>query len=73
MTQHQRRIFDIVRKGDVLKLARSFPMKTVLTGIVFLIALIFGNRAFASDTLPDCAYMIWKHGRYICVDLDLNS
>jgi hypothetical protein len=52
-------------------------MKTVLTGIVlgivFLIALIFGNRAFASDTLPDCAYMIWKHGRYICVDLDLNS
>ena len=77
MTQHQRRIFDIVRKGDVPELARSFPMKTVLTGIVlgivFLIALIFGNRAFASDTLPDCAYMIWKHGRYICVGLDLNS
>ena len=52
-------------------------MKTVLTGIVlgfvFSIALIFGNRAFASDMLPDCAYMIWKHGRYICVDLDLNS
>ena len=37
-------------------------MKTVLTGIVlgllFSFALIFGNRAFASDTLPDCAYMI---------------
>jgi len=52
-------------------------MKTVLTGlvlgIVFSIALIFGNRAFASDTLPDCAYMIWKHGRFICVDLDANS
>ena len=52
-------------------------MKTVLTGIVlgivFLIALVFGNRAFTSDTLPDCGYMIWKHGRYICVDLDLNS
>jgi hypothetical protein len=51
-------------------------MKTVLTGsmlgIVFLIALIFGNRAFASDTLPDCAYMIWKHGRYICVDLNTS-
>ena len=48
MTQHQRRIFDIVRKGDVPELARSFPMKTVLTGIVlgivFSIALIFGNR-----------------------------
>ena len=52
-------------------------MKTVLTrivlGVVFSIALIFGNRAFASDTLPDCAYMIWKHGRFICVDSDTNS
>lgn len=50
-------------------------MKTVLTGIVlgiaFSIALI-SNRVFASDTLPDCAYMVWKHGRYICVDLDTN-
>jgi hypothetical protein len=47
MTQHHRRIFDIVRKGDVPELARSFPMKTALTGIVlgivFSIALIFGN------------------------------
>jgi hypothetical protein len=52
-------------------------MKTALTGIVLgivlLIALIFGNRAFASETLPSCAYMIWKQGRYICVDLDHNS
>jgi hypothetical protein len=52
-------------------------MKTALTGIVlgivFSITLIFGNRAFASDTLPDCAYMIWKQGRYICVDLDSAS
>ena len=52
-------------------------MKTVLTGIVlgivFSIALFFGNRAFASDTLPDCAYMIWKQGQYICIDLDYNS
>ena len=67
MTQHQRRIFDIVRKGDVPELARSFPMKMVLTGIVlgivFLIALIFGNRAFASDTLPCCTYTIWKQGQ----------
>jgi hypothetical protein len=51
-------------------------MKTVLTGIVlgmaFSIAVIFGSRAFASDTLPDCAYMFWKHGRYICIDLDTD-
>ena len=78
MSQHQRRIFDIVYRGDVLEPARSFPMKTVLTGIVlgivFSIALIFGNRAFASDTLPSCAYMIWKPaGQFICVDLDTNS
>jgi hypothetical protein len=51
-------------------------MKPVLTGIVlgivFSIALIFSNRAFASDTLPFCQYMIWKHGQYICADLDTN-
>jgi hypothetical protein len=51
-------------------------MKTVLAGIVLGIvlstALIFGSRALASDTLPDCDYMIWKHGRYICVDLDVD-
>jgi hypothetical protein len=51
-------------------------MKTVVMGIVLLvafsIALIFINRAFASDTLPSCDYMIWKHGRYICADLDIN-
>ena len=34
-------------------------MKTVLMGIVFSIALIFGTRAFASDTLPYCTYTIW--------------
>jgi len=38
-------------------------MKTVLMGIVFSIALIFGNRAFASDTLPCCTYTIWKQGQ----------
>ena len=74
MTQHHRRIFDIVRKGDVPELARSFPMKTALTGIalgiVFCIALIFSNRAFASDTLTSCPYLIWKQGQFICVDLD---
>ena len=53
-------------------------MKTLLTGIVlgiivFSSAVIFGNRAFASDTLPSCDYMIWKHGRFICVDLDYDS
>jgi len=49
-------------------------MKTMATGIVlgivFSIALIFSNRAFASDTLPSCDYMVWKHGRYICADFD---
>jgi hypothetical protein len=54
----------------------GFPMKTVLTGIVlgivFSMELIFSNRAFASDTLPYCQYMIWKHGQYICGDLETN-
>ena len=72
-----RRIFDILWEGYVAKPARSFPMKTVLTGImlgiVFSIALIFSNRAFASDTLPSCPYMIWKHGQFICVDLGTDG
>ena len=50
-------------------------MKTVVTGIVlgivFSIALIFSNRAFASDALPSCD-SVWKHGRYICADLYIN-
>jgi hypothetical protein len=49
-------------------------MKTVVTGIVlgivFSIALIFSNRAFASDALPSCE--VWKHGHYICADLDIE-
>ena len=52
-------------------------MKPVLTGIVvgivFSIALIFSNRAFASDALPSCPYMIWKHGQFICADLDSDG
>ena len=52
-------------------------MKTMVTGIVlgivFSTALMFSNRAFASDTLPSCDYMIWKHGRFICTDLDYND
>jgi hypothetical protein len=76
MSQCKRRIFDILCYGDVPVLARSFPMKPMVTGVVlglvFSIVLIFSNRAFASDTLPSCPYMIWKHGQYICIDLDTN-
>jgi hypothetical protein len=47
-------------------------MKTVVTGIVlgivFSIALIFSNRAFASDALPSCEV----DGHYICADLDIE-
>jgi hypothetical protein len=52
-------------------------MKTVLTGIVlgivFSMALIFSNRAFASDTALDCPYVQIKHGHLVCGDLDNNS
>jgi len=52
-------------------------MKAVLTsimlGIVFSIALTSANRGFASDTLPSCEYMIWKHGQFICGDLDIDG
>ena len=47
-------------------------LKGIVLGIVFSIALVFSNRAFASDTLPYCQYMIWKHGQYICGDLETN-
>jgi hypothetical protein len=52
-------------------------MKAVLTGIVlgivFSMALILSNRAFASDTTPDCPYVQMKHGHLVCGDLDNNS
>jgi hypothetical protein len=52
-------------------------MKTVVTGIVlgivFSMALIFSNRAFASDTAMDCPYVQIRHGHLFCVDLDNNS
>ena len=49
------------------------PLLGLVLGIAFSIGLIFSNRAVASDTLPYCQYMIWKHGQFICVDLETNG
>jgi hypothetical protein len=48
------------------------PMKTLLTAIAFVIAIVFTSQAFAAD-LPDCPKTMWKNGNYVCGDLDTNS
>jgi hypothetical protein len=47
-------------------------MKTLLTAIAFVIAIVFTSQAFAAD-LPDCPKTMWKNGHYVCGDLDTNS
>ena len=47
-------------------------MKTLLAGIAFAIAMAFTAQAFATD-LPDCSKGAWKHGHYVCGDIQANS
>ena len=47
-------------------------MKTLLVGIIFIIAIFSTSQAFATD-LPDCPNVKWKHGRYVCGDVQANS
>jgi hypothetical protein len=52
-------------------------MKTLLTGIalgiVFAMAIGFSTRAHAASDGPDCPYVSWKHGHYVCGDIDATS
>ena len=48
------------------------PMKTLLTGIAFALVMAFTSRAFATD-LPDCPKGAWKHGHYVCEEIQANS
>ena len=47
-------------------------MKTLLTGIAFALVMAFTSQAFATD-LPDCPKGAWKHGHYVCEDIQANS
>jgi hypothetical protein len=47
-------------------------MKTLLTAIAFVIAMVFTSQAFAAD-LPDCPKATWKNGHYVCGDIEANS
>jgi hypothetical protein len=47
-------------------------MKTLLVGIAFAIGMLFASQAFAAE-LPDCPKGAWKHGHYICGDIQANS
>jgi hypothetical protein len=47
-------------------------MKTLLVGIAFAIVMAFTSQAFATD-LPDCPKVGWKHGHYVCGDVQANS
>jgi hypothetical protein len=43
-------------------------MKTLLVGIAFAMGMAFNSQAFATD-LPDCPKGGWKHGHYVCGDI----
>jgi hypothetical protein len=47
-------------------------MRTLLAFIAFAIAMAFTSQAFATD-LPDCPNGAWKHGHYVCGDIQANS
>ena len=47
-------------------------MKTLLTAIALVIAIVFTSQAFAAD-LPDCPKGAWKNGHYVCGDIQTNS
>ena len=47
-------------------------MKTLLAGIAFALVMAFTSQAFATD-LPDCPKGAWKHGHYVCEDIQANS
>jgi hypothetical protein len=52
--------------------SRRPQMKTLLTAIAFVIAIVFTSQAFAAD-LPDCPKTTWKNGHYVCGDIEANS
>jgi len=47
-------------------------MKTLLAGLAFAIVMAFASQAFATE-LPDCPKGGWKHGHYVCGDIQANS
>ncbi len=53
--------------GDALE---GFPMKTLLTGIVFAIGMVLATQAFAAYAAADrtdCAHaVVVKNGHYVC-------
>jgi hypothetical protein len=47
-------------------------MKTLLAGMAFALVMAFTSQAFATE-LPDCPKGSWKHGHYVCGDIQANS
>jgi hypothetical protein len=47
-------------------------MKTLLAGIAFALVMALTSQAFAKD-LTDCPKGAWKHGHYVCGDIQVNS
>jgi hypothetical protein len=46
-------------------------VKTLLVGIAFPIVMAFASQALATD-LSDCPKGSWKHGHYVCGDIQAN-
>jgi hypothetical protein len=50
---------------------RRPPMKTLLTGVAFAVAIFFTSQAFAMPYCPNGG--TWKDGHFVRVDMDDNS
>ncbi len=43
----------------------GLAMKTLLTGIAFVVGMVLATQAFAAD-VSDCPHVVWQNGHYAC-------
>jgi len=52
---------------------RGRLMKTLLTGIAFVVGMVLATQAFAAEFGSHCPNSAWKNGHYVCGDIRNNS
>lgn len=48
-------------------------MKSLLTGIAFVVGMVLCTQAFADNGSGRCPDMVWKNGHYVCGEFVDNS
>ena len=48
-------------------------MKTLLTGIAFVVAMVLCTQAFADNGWSKCPTVVFKNGHYVCGELGDNE